>query len=81
VSARYKLFLGLSGAALATLALDYLTSHGHHGGGHAAYWWHSMIGFELLYGLLGAAVLSVFAKLLVFPVIKRSEDYYPEGEE
>ena len=59
--------LGLSGISL---TLDFLE---HHHGGHAHF-----PGFMLLFGLLGALLLAVFAKLILYRLIGRKQDYYKE---
>lgn len=50
----------------------------HH---HAHFWWHEVIGFDVIYGLLGCLVLIVVSKGLGKLFIQRKEDYYDGGED
>jgi glycopeptide antibiotics resistance protein len=50
----------------------------HH---HAEFWWHELIGFDAIFGLLGCLLLIVGAKTLGKEFLQRSEDYYAGGEE
>ena len=45
--------------------------------GHKAYfWWHGIIGFNIVYGFLGCIVIVSISKLLGKAFIQRDEDYY-----
>lgn len=53
----------------------------HEAAGHAAEHapaWMGYPGFELAFGLLGAFALGLAAKLILFPLLKRDENYYAE---
>lgn len=67
---------GLSGLVIAMQASVWLRSH-EHGHGPA---WMGYPGFFFVFGILGAVLLAGFAKLIVFPLLKRGEDYYEEKQ-
>ncbi len=69
-------FLGLSGL-LVTLELSIRMRSHEHGHGPA---WMATPGFFLIFGILGAIILAIAAKLILFPLLKRDEDYYAEPE-
>lgn len=48
---------------------------GSHGGAH---WWASVPLFWILFGAIGCAVLILFGKKVIGPVIYKKEDYYNE---
>jgi len=48
---------------------------------HPYYWWHTFIGFDYVFGLLGGFALIFVAKIVLFPLIKRTRDIYERGEE
>ncbi|KUO51275.1 MAG: hypothetical protein APF76_17495 [Desulfitibacter sp. BRH_c19] len=48
---------------------------------HAEFWWHELIGFDVIFGFLGCLLLIVGAKTLGKEFLQRSEDYYAGGEE
>jgi len=50
----------------------------HH---HIHYWWHGLIGFDVIYGAIGCLFLIVVAKGLGKLFIQRSEQYYGGGED
>ena len=50
----------------------------HH---HVYYWWHGLIGFDVLYGFLGGLVLIMLAKGLGKLFVQKHEGYYDGGEE
>ena len=50
--------------------------------GHKGYfWWHKIIGFNIVYGFLGCIVVVYGSKLLGKAFIQRDEDYYDGGED
>jgi glycopeptide antibiotics resistance protein len=48
---------------------------------HVEFWWHGLIGFDMIFGFLGCLLLIVGAKTFGKEFIQRSEDYYAGGEE
>ncbi|HHX96927.1 MAG TPA: hypothetical protein GX687_05680 [Clostridia bacterium] len=49
---------------------------------HVIYWWHALVGFDFLFGLLGAVLLIFLAKGFLNKLVMRNEDYYqPKGGE
>ena len=48
---------------------------------HAKFWWHGLIGFDVIFGLLGCLGLITGAKSLGKEFLQRSENYYAGGEE
>ncbi|MDD2432593.1 MAG: hypothetical protein PHX01_02645 [Clostridia bacterium] len=46
---------------------------------HVLYWWHGFMGFDFLFGLIGALILLGLAKGLVNKLVERKEDYYDHG--
>ncbi|MGI6226339.1 MAG: hypothetical protein ACOYJ1_08810 [Peptococcales bacterium] len=48
---------------------------------HADYWWHEMIAFDAIYGLLGCLVLIIVAKTFGKEYLQYPEDFYSGGEE
>lgn len=50
----------------------------HH---HVHYFWHGMIGFDVLYGVLGCFILIAIPKGLGKLFIQRDENYYRGGED
>ena len=48
---------------------------------HYHKFWHTMPGFDMLFGFLGCAVLIFVAKKIVAPLIQRDEDYYDGGDD
>ena len=65
--------LAATGAG-ATLVLEAASPH------HAAYAWHSLPGFDLVYGFLGCALIVVASKALGRAALQRPEQYYGDGE-
>jgi hypothetical protein len=43
---------------------------------HPEFWWHTMPGFDLLYGFVGCGAIVFFSKWLGHRFLMRSEDYY-----
>ena len=43
--------------------------------------WDTLPGFDVLFGVLGCAVLIIAAKKIVGPLIQKREDYYEGGED
>ena len=43
---------------------------------HTEYWWHHFPGFEFLFGLAGAALLTLVSKKFLHHLIGRKENYY-----
>jgi hypothetical protein len=60
--------------ALGSVLLDLATGHPAHG----ASWWHRTPGFDLVYGLLGCAVIVVASKALGKAWLQRDERYYED---
>lgn len=50
----------------------------HH---HGHYWWHSFIGFDIVFGFLGCILLIVVAKGPIKHLVQRDVDYYEGGED
>ena len=48
---------------------------------HGKFWWHELMGFDIIFGLSGCLLLIVGAKALGKEFLQRSEDYYAGGEE
>jgi len=69
---------GLTGLLVTMDISMWLRSHGAEHG-HAPVWM-GYPGFFLVVGFVGAALLAVVAKLILFPLLKRDEDYYAEKE-
>ena len=69
---KHPLFQILAGILGITIVLDIL-ERGHT---HGAYWWHSFPGFEFLFGLAGAALLTFVCKKFLAHLIGRKENYY-----
>ncbi|MFH2202361.1 MAG: hypothetical protein ABIJ96_04560 [Elusimicrobiota bacterium] len=63
--------LGLLAISLIMGAMD----HGHGGDGIM-----SMPGFLFLFGIIGGALLTVFAKIIMYKLIGRKDDYYGKGD-
>ena len=64
-------------AALAMItATVVLFAHPHHHN-----WWDTLPGFDVLFGVLGCAVLIIAAIKIVGPLIQKREDYYEGGED
>ncbi len=47
---------------------------------HVEYWWHGLIGFDVIYGFVGCVAIIVISKKLGKLFIQRKEDYYGGGE-
>lgn len=47
-------------------------------GSHGAHWWASVPFFWIWFGAVGCAVLILFGKKILGPVIYKKEDYYNE---
>ena len=63
--------LTLGGAAMAVLfVLDFFDHE------HFHQWWHAMPGFDIVYGLIGCAVIVYGSKWLGKLFLQRREDYY-----
>ena len=48
---------------------------------HGSEVWHTVPGFDVIIGFIGAWILILFAKKVMGPVLQRKEDYYEGGEE
>lgn len=48
---------------------------------HAYYWWHGLIGFDVIFGFFGCLILIVVSKGLGKLFIQGNEDYYQGGDE
>lgn len=72
---KHPLFKILGGILAVTIVLDVLESHSAHG----VYWWHTFPGFEFLFGLAGAAILTLVCKKFLHHLIGRKENYYRRG--
>ncbi len=46
---------------------------------HGYFWWHELLAFDLLFGLVGCLVLIFAAKVVVRTIVERNEDYYDGG--
>lgn len=67
-----RAWLTVGVVALASIMLEFLYRHHI----HAAFWWHSLPAFDLLYGGVGAIILAMVAKWLGHTWLERPEDYY-----
>lgn len=47
---------------------------------HSIYWWHSTIGFDIVFGLLGCLLLIIVAKGLGHLFISKNPDFYDRGD-
>jgi asparagine N-glycosylation enzyme membrane subunit Stt3 len=54
-----------------TIVLEMIFAHPH-----VLYWWHGLIGFDFVFGLLGTLLLLGLAQGLVKQLVQRKEDYY-----
>lgn len=63
-------------AIVVALVVEVLFAHPH-----VYSWWHSMPGFDILFGFFGCALLIVVAKVILAPIIQKREDYYDDGGE
>ena len=45
---------------------------------HPEFWWHTMPGFDLVYGFVGCGAIVFFSKWLGHRFLMRSEDYYEQ---
>lgn len=43
---------------------------------HVYFWWHSLLGFDIIYGFLGCMIIIVVSKFLGKAFLQRKEDYY-----
>lgn len=59
---------------LLMIALETIFAHPH-----VFYWWHGLLGFDFIFGFLGALLLIGLAKGLVNKLVERKEDYYDHG--
>ena len=60
-----------------SLIIDLLfTFLAHHGEGHAHYWWHTLPGFEIVYGFIGCALIIIVSKAIGHNWLQKKEDYY-----
>lgn len=48
---------------------------------HIQYWWHGLVGFDLIFGFIGCIAIIVISKLAGKAFIQRKEDYYDGGDE
>ncbi len=62
-------------ATLASIAGEFF---GHHEEGGAHHWWASIPLFWILFGGIGCAVITLFAKSFLGKFIYKKEDYYNE---
>lgn len=62
----------LAGVLIITVVLDILERPNAHG----EYWWHTFPGFEFIFGLGAAALLTFVCKKFLHHLIGRKENYY-----
>ncbi|PIP81516.1 MAG: hypothetical protein COR54_19780, partial [Elusimicrobia bacterium CG22_combo_CG10-13_8_21_14_all_63_91] len=87
IGRRQGLKMTLGGMIGLTLCMDaslYLRARqtAQHAAEHAAPhapFWMSFPGFELVFGVLAAFALGLVAKLILFPLLKRDENYYDDA--
>jgi len=87
IGRRQGLKMTLGGMIGLTLCMDaslYLRARqgAHHAAEHAvphAPAWMSFPGFEFAFGVLAALALGLAAKLILFPLLRRGEDYYDDA--
>ena len=48
---------------------------------HGETWWHHMLGFDLIYGVVGCVVIVVASKALGSMGVQRPERFYEDTEE
>ena len=71
-----KLYLVIAVVLAVALVVEILFAHPHH---HQL--WHTMPGFDILFGVVGCSVLIIVAKKIVGPILQRDENYYDGGED
>ena len=71
-----KIYILAAAAMAVALVAEILFAHPHY---HE--WWHTMPGFDILFGLVGCSVLIIVAKKIVGPILQRDEDYYDGGDD
>ena len=71
-----KLYIVIAVVLAAALIVEVLFAHPHY---HE--WWHTMPGFDILFGVVGWSVLIIVAKKIVGPILQRNENYYDGGED
>ncbi len=71
-----KLYIVIAVVLAAALIVEILFAHPHY---HE--WWHTMPGFDILFGVVGCSVLIIVAKKIVGPILQRNENYYDGGED
>lgn len=59
-------------SAAASIAAEIFT----HDAGHAAFPWHAVPGFDLVYGFVGCIAIIVLSKALGKAWLQRDEDYW-----
>lgn len=47
---------------------------------HPEFWWHTVPGFDLVYGFIGCGAIVFFSKWLGHKFLMRSEDYYERDQ-
>ena len=68
-----KVYLLAALAMITATVVEVLFAHPHQ--------WDTLPGFDVLFGVLGCAVLIIAAKKIVGPLIQKREDYYEGGED
>lgn len=71
-----KVYLLAALAMVIATVVEIFLAHPHHHN-----WWDTMPGFDVLFGMVGCAVLIIVAKKIVGPLIQKREDYYEGGED
>lgn len=71
-------FVGfLAIATVASIILEFMGPHEAEAGHH---WWSGIPLFWILFGAVGCAAITIFAKLILGPIIFKKEDYYHDNE-
>lgn len=48
---------------------------------HTDHFWDTIPGFDALFGLVGALILIILAKVFLGPILQKPEDHYAQGGE
>lgn len=70
-----KLYVGIGILIAGGILLEALFSHPHYDT-----WWHTVPGADVVLGFAGCWVLILLAKKILYPPLRRSEDYYEKTE-
>ena len=71
-----KAYIIIAAAAIVSLIVEVLFAHPH-----GSYPWHTIPGADIVIAFVGAWILIILAKVILAPIIQRSEDYYDGGDD